>query len=183
MRDSLRLRTRPFVCWISALGFGALATAGVGESPCFRSAESAIEAIRPAGVLPTALERGGYRVAGIQSDPVLGKSWAMIVRCDHTEWPALAVQISRSDTGATATTGHTSVTDPHVVPVVHVGDVVRLWKQEDLLRIEVAGVSEESGGLGKIIRVRLLHRDAGDQATQEQLSGIVRGPSNVEMQR
>jgi hypothetical protein len=66
--------------------------------------------------------------------------------------------------------------------VVHAGDIVRLWKQEDLLRIEVAGVSEETGGLGKIIRVRLLRRNADDQAIQERFSGIVRGPSDVEMQ-
>jgi hypothetical protein len=68
------------------------------------------------------------------------------------------------------------------IPVVRAGDIVRLWKQEDLLRIEVAGIAEESGGLGKTIRVRLLHRSADDQGNQERFSGIVRGPSDVEMQ-
>jgi flagellar basal body L-ring protein FlgH len=29
------------------------------------------------------LENGGYRVARIQSDPVLGQSWAMIIHCGH----------------------------------------------------------------------------------------------------
>jgi hypothetical protein len=43
-------------------------------------------------------------------------------------------------------------------------------------------VSEESGGLGKTIRVRLLRRNADDQVIQERFSGIVRGPSDVEMQ-
>ena len=49
-------------------------------------------------------------------------------------------------------------------PVVRAGDIVRLWRQESSLRIEVAGVSEESGGLGKTIRVRLLRRNTDDQS-------------------
>jgi flagella basal body P-ring formation protein FlgA len=68
------------------------------------------------------------------------------------------------------------------IPVVHAGDIVRLWKQEDILRIEVAGVSEESGGLGKTIRVRLLRQNTDSQVIPEQFFGIVRGPSDVEMQ-
>jgi flagella basal body P-ring formation protein FlgA len=67
-------------------------------------------------------------------------------------------------------------------PVVHVGDLVRLWKQESLLRIEVAGVSEESGSVGKTIRVRLLRSNMDGQTTTEQFSGVVRGPSDVEIQ-
>jgi hypothetical protein len=58
---------------------------------------------------------------------------------------------------------------------------VRLWKQEDLLRIEVAGVSEESAGLGQTVRVRLLRGNTDDQSISEHFSGVVRGPSNVEM--
>jgi hypothetical protein len=60
--------------------------------------------------------------------------------------------------------------------------MVQLWRRESLLRIEVVGISEESGGLGKTIRVRLLPRNTDDQAVPEQVSGVVRGPSNVEMQ-
>jgi flagella basal body P-ring formation protein FlgA len=74
------------------------------------------------------------------------------------------------------------VASPLSIPVVHAGDIVRLWRQEELLRIEVVGVSQESGGLGKAIRVRLLRQNTDNQAIQEQLSGIVRGPSDVEMQ-
>jgi hypothetical protein len=65
---------------------------------------------------------------------------------------------------------------------VRAGDIVMLWKQENLLRIEVTGISEESGSLGKTIRVRLLRRTTDDQFAQEQFSGIIRGPSDVEMQ-
>ena len=67
-------------------------------------------------------------------------------------------------------------------PIVRAGDVVRLWKQESSLRIELAGVSEESGGLGKTIRVRLLRRNTDEQSVPEQFSGIIRGPLDVEMQ-
>jgi flagella basal body P-ring formation protein FlgA len=72
--------------------------------------------------------------------------------------------------------------DVSTISIVHAGDRVRLWKQEDFLRIEVSGVSEESGGLGTTIRVRLLHRNTDDQSIHDQFSGIVRGPSDVEMQ-
>jgi hypothetical protein len=54
--------------------------------------------------------------------------------------------------------------------------------QEGVLRIEAAGVSEESGGLGKTIRVRLLRRNTDDQSIAKQFSGVIRGPLDVEMQ-
>lgn len=106
-----------------------------------------------------------------------------MARCDHAEWPLLAVITSGSDPDARSRTNPIPMTIARSVPVVvHAGDNVRLWKQEDRLRIEVAGVSEESGGLGKTIRVRLLRRSADDQVIQEEFSGIVRGPSDVEIQ-
>ena len=67
-------------------------------------------------------------------------------------------------------------------PVVRAGDVVRLWRHEGVLRIEVAAVSEESGGLGKTIRVRLLRRNTDDQSIAKLFSGVIRGPLDVEMQ-
>jgi hypothetical protein len=67
--------------------------------------------------------------------------------------------------------------------VVHPGDIVRLWKEEGLLRIDVAGVSEESGGVGKTIRVRLLPVKSESPTSPEELLGVVRGPLNVEIQR
>jgi hypothetical protein len=75
-------------------------------------------------------------------------------------------------------------TGPEISPfvaVVHAGDVVRLWRREDLLRIEVTGVAEESGGVGKKIRVRLLRRNTDGPSKEEQFTGIIRGPSDVEM--
>ena len=62
------------------------------------------------------------------------------------------------------------------------GDIVRLWWQENLLRIEVAGVSEESGGLGKTICVRLLRTNTDAQLIPKHYFGVIRGLSDVEMQ-
>jgi Chaperone for flagella basal body P-ring formation len=128
-------------------------------------------------------KRGGYRVTSIQSDVVLGQKWALIASCDHPEWPTLALQMYGSNPlPSTLQTRQRPRDGISATPVVHAGDPVRLWKQEDLLRIEIAGISEESGSLGNRIRVRLLHRNTDDQAMQEQFSGIIRGPSDVEMQ-
>jgi flagella basal body P-ring formation protein FlgA len=107
----------------------------------------------------------------------------MIVSCGHPEWPAFAFPANGAISIKTLQEGDRSLTESvKTAPVVRAGDIVRLWRQESLLRIEVAGVSEESGGLGNTIRVRLLRRNPDDQSIPEQFSGVVRGPSNVEIQ-
>jgi Zn ribbon nucleic-acid-binding protein len=118
----------------------------------------------------------GYRVTTVRWDPVLRQGWAMVARCGHPEWPEVALPTrARSDTKefvAAATTP----------PVVRAGDKVRLWRQENALLIEVAAVAEESGSVGKSIRVRLVR--AGIEGQMErQMVGIVRGQADVEMQR
>jgi hypothetical protein len=70
-----------------------------------------------------------------------------------------------------------------MLPVVRAGDVVRLWSREDAVRIELAAMAEENGGLGKTVRVRLMPRNTLGQQPEEQLLGVVRGPHDVEMQR
>jgi hypothetical protein len=123
---------------------------------------------------------GGYRVERIQSDPVLRQTWAMIIRCDHPEWPAVAVPL-RDSTLPLRVRVQESAKNISQTLVIHAGEIVRLWRQEASLRIEVAGISEGNGGLGDPIRVRLLRRNTDDQSIDEQFSGIVRGPSDVEM--
>jgi hypothetical protein len=122
---------------------------------------------------------GGYRVMRIQSDPVLRQSWATVIRCDHPEWPAVALPLRDSifpirREQQSATIIPTSV-------VIRAGEIVRLWRKETSLRIEVAGISEGNGGLGDLIKVRLLRRNTDDRSIDEQFSGVVRGPSDVEM--
>jgi flagella basal body P-ring formation protein FlgA len=54
--------------------------------------------------------------------------------------------------------------------------------QEDFLRIQMAGIAEQNGDLGGTIRVRIMRTNGDDQSMLQQLSGIVRGPSDVEIQ-
>ncbi len=97
---------------------------------------------------------------------MLGQRWAVVASCDHPEWPVVALPAQAAKTREESF---------HAALVVHAGDIVRLWKQEEFLRIETAGVAEENGYPGKTIRVRLLHRSTDDPLVQQQLAGIVRG--------
>ena len=149
---------------------------------CYSTPRTAVDALATNSSLSPASKDDGYRVTRIESDPVLGQKWAMIARCGHPAWPVFALPSNGASSLTLPQEAERSVTvGVRAVPVVRAGDIVRLWRQESLLRIEVAGVSEESGGLGKTIRVRLLHRNTDDQSIPEQFSGIIRGSSDVEM--
>jgi flagella basal body P-ring formation protein FlgA len=41
-----------------------------------------------------------------------------------------------------------------MVPVIHAGDLVRLWSSDSNVRLEMAVVSLEYGRLGQVIHVR-----------------------------
>lgn len=163
------------------LGVAVITVAGSAKAACYGTVDEAIEARRSGSLIASVSEAGGYQVTGLRSDPVLGGQWVTIASCEHPEWPPFSRLISRSNF-VSAPRGPEVAHLKHAAPVVRAGEVIRLWKQENLLRIETAGVSEENGGLGETIRVRLLHRDAESAAGQEDLYGVVRGPSDVEMQ-
>ena len=180
MSRSLRSQVGHYLCWIFALGMHGATAIGSAQTTCYSSPSVAIESLKVAPSPLSVLKDAGYRVIGIQSDPILGQRWAIVANCAHSEWPDLAIQTGiLAEIAPLQTYQRPTVSS---VPLVHVGDIVRLWKQEDLLQIEVAGVSEESGGLGETIRVRLLPRNPDGQWIPERFSGIVRGPSDVEMQ-
>jgi hypothetical protein len=155
----------------------------VSRAACYSTPQTAIDAFVANPSLASASENNGYRVARIELDKVLARGWALIARCDHPEWPAIAFPANGVDWLALPQARERSLAaSVGTAPIVRAGDVVRLWRQESFLRIEIAGVSEESGGLGKTIRVRLLHRNTDEQSIPEQFSGIIRGPLDVEMQ-
>jgi flagella basal body P-ring formation protein FlgA len=104
----------------------------------------------------------------------------MIVHCGHPGWPAVALPL-RNSILPIRLREQERANNISASVVIRAGEVVRLWRQESSLRIEVAGISEGNGGLGDLIKVRLLRRNTDDQFIPEQLSGIVRGPSDVEM--
>jgi len=171
-------------CWIAALCLQGPALNAGAQTICATTPAAAIKQVK-FQPLPQAEANKGYRVTSIHWDPVLRQNWATVARCDHPEWPEISVrteQVStRSDRAVQSTDQATDKPSISAPVVVHAGDIVRLWKEEDLLRIEATGVAEESGGIGKRIRVRLRRRNTDDQSREEQFTGIVRGPSNVEM--
>jgi hypothetical protein len=155
--------------------------AGPTRAACYGTPRSAIDAVVTRSFASPVSKRGGYRVTKTLSDSVLGQKWAMIASCDHPEWPAFALPVGAASIHIPQQTSYVLSENPAAV-VVRVGDVVHLWRQESLLRIEAAGISEESGEIGKVVRVRLLHENTDGQSISEQLFGIVRGPLDVEMQ-
>ena len=175
--------------WLRCVGFVSLTflqglcVASSSRAACYSAPRMALDALEANSSFSPALMNDGYRVTRIEADQVLGQRWAMIARCGHPEWPAFALLANGRSSLASPRAVARSVTEGlSTVPIVRAGDVVRLWRQESFLRIEVAGVSEESGGLGKTIRVRLLHRNTDDQSVPERFSGVVRGTLDVEMQ-
>jgi hypothetical protein len=160
-----------------------ISMAGSPRAACYSTPRKAIDALVANSSNSPALKDDGYRVTRIESDQVLGLKWAMIARCGHPEWPLVALPANGASSVASTQEMERSVSDGlNKTPVVRAGDIVRLWRQENYLRIEVAGVSEESGYLGKTIRVRLLHRNTDDQFIPERFLGVIRGPLDVEMQ-
>jgi hypothetical protein len=149
---------------------------------CYSTPQIAADTVATGHLSTQALKSDGYRVAKVQLDRVLGNRWVMIASCGHPEWPAFALVTNNADLPVPpqeATNPLAEKTQQR--PAVRAGEIVRVWRQGTLLRIEATGVSEESGGLGKTVRVRLLSRNTDDQSVSE-LSGIVRGPSDVEIQ-
>lgn len=180
MSNILRSQLRD-VGVISLLVFLGVVMGSFARAACYNTPRAAIDAVETQSPFSQIVESNGFRVLKIQSDPVLRQKWAMIASCGHPEWPAFAIPTSGNGSPRVS-----QQTDPSLhastreVPLVLAGEIIRLWRQEDLLRIEVAGVSEDSGGLGKIIRVRLLQRSADDQSAPVAFFGVVRGQSNVE---
>ena len=124
----------------------------------------------------------GYRVTSVRWDPLLRQGWAMVARCGHPEWPEVGLPTRMSSLTSKREEGTMLIGVVNVPFVVRAGDTVRLWCRENELRIEVAAVAEESGGVGKSIRVRLVRAGMEGQIEQ-QMVGVVRGPADVEMQR
>jgi hypothetical protein len=125
-------------------------------------------------------EDKGYRVTSVRWDPVLQQSWATIVSCVHPEWPGISLRMD--DEMSEAQRGLSTRARLEHSPLIRAGDVIEVWRQEDLLRIEVSGVAEQSGSMGETIRVRLLRPAGSNQSLEEQFSGVVRGRADVEMQ-
>jgi hypothetical protein len=183
MSYRLHLRIRCRLLRMTVLTLYGLVITGTAVAACYKTPDAAIQAFGLSLSLLPVSNSGGYRVTGFQSDPLLGDRWATISSCDHPDRPVILLQLNNAGKGLSSSEiANVPVSDAYSLPIVRVGDIVRLWREEDLLRIETTGVSEENGSLGKRIRVRMLRRNIDEQSTQGQFFGIVRGPADVEMQ-
>jgi hypothetical protein len=174
--------------WLRCVGIAVLfavhgmSVVSSASAACYNTPNVAVDALMTSSSVAAAL-KDGYQVTKIELDSVLGRRWATIASCSHPEWPVFALPAPEGRPVAEApATQHFLTDNARATLLVRAGDVVRMWRQEKLLRIEFAGVSEENGGLGKTIRVRLLRRNIDDQSIPEQFSGVIRGPLDVELQ-
>lgn len=186
MRGIYCLHRRALLWWAIWLSLPGMVATSAVSAACADTPAAAAAGLKGANALFPLKQDGGFRVQSLRWDPVLHQHWALVVSCAHPEWPAMEI-LSRISGGDTLSLGETEQARGEslvpLLPVVRAGDVVQLWSQEGDLRIEVAAMAEQNGGLGKTVRVRLMRRETLGPQIQEQFYGLVRGPHDVEMQR
>jgi len=154
----------------------------MAEQVCARTPTMALQAMNSNVAAEVLAQADGYRIAKVHLDPLLHRSWAMIASCGHPDRPWIAMLLPEMKLrGALSSfdsrTDHSQSTP---FPVVHSGDLVQLRGSEKNLRIEVAGKAEESGTVGSIVHVRMIN-SGFDIGREQTLTGIVRGPGDVEI--
>jgi hypothetical protein len=173
--------------WISFAWFALMAglplPARIAWAKCYTAPQIAIDSLSSRSALLPFDEVDGYRVVKIQVDPILGRRWATVVRCGHPEAPMLSLPVADGDYGETAGKAKREFAGNETRLLVRAGERVRLWWSDRSERIELAGISEESGGEGRTIRVRLLRGGLNDPSQPKEISGVVRGEASVEMLR
>jgi hypothetical protein len=172
MRFRLTSHRNPLLPWAILM----ICATGTGAAR-LNAACPAAPAIEPAS------SKAGYRIASIRWDPLLRQRWAKLVSCAHPERPAIAMLMQPLKQDGAPSTSAEAIRQAAPFPVVHAGDLVRLWSQDGNLRIEVSGIAEGSGATGNMIRVRLLRSGLEGQYREQILQGIVHGPRDVEMKR
>jgi hypothetical protein len=122
-----------------------------------------------------------YCLSRVQFDPLLSKRWAILATLGRADRPLISVPMEDLKVDSWPECSR-QPSEPTASPVlVHSGDPIRIWKHESLLNIDLAGVAEESGGLGQRIRIRIEPTPIGSDTLLSHLSGTVRGPANVEI--
>ena len=171
------------LCCIGALSGTGMAASNSTAATCASTRSAPIDSVQSTGSSPLTATSDVSRAKTVRWDPILRQRWITLEHCDHPERPAFARR------GLDSILDTASLPQPdqkemfHAsLPIVRAGDVVRFWRHEDHLRIEVLAVSQESGGLGTSVHVRLIRADTAEQQPERQLSGVIRGPADVEMQ-
>jgi hypothetical protein len=85
----------------------------------------------------------------------------------------MVAETSAPNPSATVDTS-TPVDSSAMVPMIHAGDLVRLWRLDGNVRLEMAAVSLEYGRVGQIIHLRRVGQTA-------LLAGVVMGKDSAEL--
>ena len=162
---------------------GYLRASTVVNGRCASTPAAALLTVRPGSEAVATMS--GYRVSALRWDPLLRQSWAVVASCDH---PERLPRMLLTDMPAPHTPAHFTLAAARsyaVLPIVRAGDVVRLWRRDRFAHIEMLGTSEENGGVGSRVRIRLpASRDLDGQVGPTQyLAGVVRGTADVEMEQ
>ncbi len=162
--------------------------------------ESQAAGICSIAALNSAGNGAAHCVVVYHRDPILGRRFVTITNADHPDWPAItvaedgrlpiaaesvvaqgpAVEEVAPQELSTAKSVKLPVQQRTDTPTVRAGQVVRLWKHEAGLQVDVSGVAEDNGSVGQRIRVRSSVVSGAGQPPQE-IAGIVRGAASVEM--
>jgi hypothetical protein len=140
--------------------------------------------------------RDGYRRQGSFYDFTLGRTWVVLASCGHPEMPRLAVaagQHPEQESAPATGSGEAVLASPGAKlgkgadpppplraapplsrPLVVAGERVRLWRQDGVARLDLAGIALGSGAAGSRVRVRVL-------ASGKVFRGMVRAPGVVEL--
>jgi hypothetical protein len=148
-------------------------------------------AVTAAGQTPAAGCAEGYRVVAVRWDAVLKTGWELRQDCLHPEWPARLAAASEADrklvlaaiTGAAAGNGEGGAGQRAQRPAVLAGDRVRLWRQDERVRIETTGFAEQTAASGERVVVRTTFLAEDGIAVVQRIAGVVRGPGEVEIER
>jgi hypothetical protein len=134
--------------------------------------------------LRTSLAARGWTLREVHWDPILRQAWAIFGDPAHPERPTVAVPAEARDQQAAQGTAEARLrTVAAAMPVVHVGDRVRLWSVEKNLRLQLSAVAEENGAVGDSIRLSIAGAAwEGGTAGQQVVRGVVRGAAEVEME-
>jgi hypothetical protein len=128
----------------------------------------------------------GYRVTAKRWDAVLRKGFEYRQVCAHPEWPARLVALGSVAGEKIVESGPAKAMEVAIIAeplLVTAGAPVRLWMQDNLVRIEMSGVVERSARKGDHVTVQVTHQNDETGLTVERIAGIVRGPGEVEMER
>jgi hypothetical protein len=146
------------------------------EVTCFKTAAQA-------AVQVGEQDGGGYRLEFVRRDGISGRNWASVRSCAHPEWPAVVVVTGAAPVAPSQPGRNEAVAKavPVPPPVVTGGRTVRVVLMDAVSKLEMTGITQGSGRLGDVVRVRILA--PGDGGEGRVVEAVVRSADMVEMGR